>query len=105
MVDRGTAYSSITKQFKENLDVLIKTNRETDLVGLQTFERTRENQEQYITEMSHLDESSKEWHELEFFQPQEVFPELMYEFQEQLEHMNALKLLLERRKAIVVREE
>lgn len=58
---------------------------------------------EYLEELGSLKKSTKPWHELEFFQPQESISELVYEFQEEHDYALGLQAIFKRRLLAVVK--
>lgn len=98
MVVRGSSYAMITDELQKNLDKYYSISNDTNIKALRAESNVVDTQKEFNQTLKQLQKVTNNWHQLEFFNPQEIIPELQYELQDQLDHILALQDLFTRRK-------
>lgn len=104
MIVDGTNLTKITKEFKLSLGKYVESNKKLGVESLNILDITREKNMELLNHFTELCNATQVWYELQFYQPQEVIPELIYEFEMQYETYLGMKELLLRHDALWVKD-
>lgn len=100
MVVRGSSYAMITDQLQQDLKTYFTIGKDSNVKSLRVEDGVVNAHKEFVDTLNELQKVTNNWHQLEFFNPQEIIPELQYELQDQLDHVLALQDLFSRRKAL-----
>lgn len=98
MVVSGTNYGLMGKQLFASMKCYTEINKQMDFPSLKVKSDLINDHKLYTSHLQTFTKTTDAWQQLEFFAPQEIIPEIQYEFEDELVHLKGLLELLDRRK-------